>query len=349
MSNEVARSRDLSPVEALAAEVRSADVRSQIELALPEGMSPHRFARAAATAMLERPDLVELDRRSLFTALVKSAQDGLVPDGREAALVPFKGKAVYVPMVGGFRKLAAEHGWSLRARVVYAREPFDFTAGARPEVFHKPIVNEDDRGEMVLAYAIAKHRTTGDVELEVMTKAEIEKVRKTSKQPDGELWGKWPERAWEKTVARRLFKQLPLDEKDKERVERVLAAEDLYGEGLPAAVRGGTAPPVEAREAVAADSGAPAATSEPESEGPQPPSGSEPLFEGEEPRAAAASDEAGARLALVLPDAFTEYAGQTIADVCAAKDVRYLNWLATEVSDETIREAAKQGLAELES
>jgi recombination protein RecT len=375
MSQEVAPRRELTPVEQLAAEVRSADVTSQVELALPEGMSPHRFVRAAATALLEREDLVKLDRKSLFTALIRSAQDGLVPDGREAALVPFKGKAVYVPMIHGYRKIAAEHGWSLRARVVYSREPFDFRAGAQPNVFHKPIVTEENRGEMVLAYAIARHRD-GRVELDVMTKEEIEKVRKTSKQPDGELWKKWPERAWEKTVGRRLFKQLPLDERDKERIDRMLRADELdagEAEGLVygGTIRGGAhvivdpnAEPgtIEARqalpsrgetgEATGAATGAPAASqTEPEDSEPQPTSGSAPLFQGEEPPAAGeveqTRNDADVKLALVLPDAFLEYAGKTIGEIASAGDKRYLKWLATEVNDEAIREAAKQGLAEL--
>lgn len=358
MSQDVAR-RELSPVEKLAAEVRSADVRGQVEAALPEGLSPHRFVRATATALLEKPELVDLDRRSLFTAIIKSATDGLVPDNREAALVPFKGKVVYLPMVGGFRKIAAEHGWSLRARVVYSREPFDFEAGAAPSVYHKPIVSEADRGEMVLAYAIAKHRTTGAIELDVMTKDEIEKVRKTSASAGkaDSPWKTWPERMWEKTVARRLFKQLPLDERDKARIDRVLTASDdvedvVYGEPrqeLPEAR--GVPSPVEPSGGTAAPSDAAAATEPVEAEGASAP-GSEPLFEGEEPPAAAEAEnrnEADERLALVLPDAFTAYAGKTIGEIAAAGDEGYLKWLATEVKDDAIREAAKQGLAELES
>lgn len=354
MSQDVAR-RELTDVERLAAEVRSEAVRSQVEAALPEGMSPHRFVRAAATAIIDKPELLECERKSLFTSLVRAAQDGLVPDGQEAALVPYKKKGEtkkrvqYLPMIGGFRKIAAEHGWSLRTRVVYTRDSFDFVAGEKPSVYHKPA--QGDRGEMGLAYAIAKHRTKGDVELEVMTAAEIEKVRATSRAADSGPWVDWPERMWEKTVGRRLFKQLPLDPKDKERIESVLRAEELAPDRVGELVYG------EEREGLPASGGEPAAAhSSPDAsaaaaEPAITPAGSEPLFEGEEPGPPEPEpepdpdeDELALARSMILPAEFKRFAGKSIGEVLN-EERAYVEWLANEVNDPTIREAARAALA----
>lgn len=65
------------------------------------------------TAVQSNPALLSADRQTLFQACMKCAQDGLLPDGREAALVIFRTKkkidnrdvwvdaVQYMPMVAG--------------------------------------------------------------------------------------------------------------------------------------------------------------------------------------------------------------------------------------------------------
>src|SRR3546814_9174090 len=69
-----------------------------------------KFHRVAVTAISSNPDLLNVDRTSLFGALMKAAQDGLLPDGREGAIVPFKGKASWMPMVAGIMKKVRNSG-----------------------------------------------------------------------------------------------------------------------------------------------------------------------------------------------------------------------------------------------
>lgn len=243
MSTEIAQR---TPQQKLVAQIRSDESRAQIAAALEgTGVPAVRFVRVAITAINENPELVTADRASLLTALVKCAQDGLLPDGREAAFVLFGKKATYMPMIGGFRKIAAEHGWSLFTAVVYANDTFDYQLGEKPELTHKPTRLGEDRGAPIGAYAIAEHRD-GRRMLEVMDAAEIGRVRATSKSKDRGPWVEWPDRMAEKTAGRRLFKQLPLDERDRERVQRVLEAAEfgdparaIYGRGNAGA---GTAP-----------------------------------------------------------------------------------------------------------
>jgi recombination protein RecT len=80
----------------------------QFAAALPKHISVEKFTRVALTAIQNNPDLaVKADRRSLFGACVRLAQDGLLPDGREAAIVMFGDKAQAMPMISGSQARSA--------------------------------------------------------------------------------------------------------------------------------------------------------------------------------------------------------------------------------------------------
>src|SRR5262245_22061972 len=119
--------------------------RAQFAAALPEHMPADRFMRMALTSYLVNPDLQRCEQRSLYNALMRCAQDGLWPDGREAALVVFRDKsrgpiATYMPMIGGLRKKARNSGeivtWE--CYVVQENDFFDYALGDNPHIEHKP-------------------------------------------------------------------------------------------------------------------------------------------------------------------------------------------------------------------
>lgn len=222
MSTAVAK-RD--PVGELVSYVNTDDFKHKIQAASGGNKTEvERFVRAFSTAAAINPDIIATcTRASIVTSLLRCAQDGLLPDGREAALVSFGKEAQYLPMIGGFRKRAASHGFSLTAHVVYAGDRFHYTLGIDPTVTHEPPALDIDRGQPIGAYGVAKHPAHGTF-LEVMSRTEIEQVRDSSKAKNGPAWSKqWGEMA-RKTVARRLFKQLPLGAD--ERTASVLAAAD---------------------------------------------------------------------------------------------------------------------------
>jgi recombination protein RecT len=135
----------------------------EFKVALPDHITPERFRRVTMTAIQRNPDLIGADRKTLFEACMMAAQDGLLPDGREAALVIFntkKGdgwvKAVqYMPMVAGIRKKVYQSGEikGLVARIAYENDQFDVRYGDSERIDHTP--NLFDRGKMVAAYAVA--------------------------------------------------------------------------------------------------------------------------------------------------------------------------------------------------
>lgn len=183
---------------------------TEFEAVLPPQIPTDRFVRTAITAVGMNPDLLRTDRRSLLGACMKAAQDGLLPDGREAALVIFKGKAQYMPMVAGLLKKARQSGQisSISAHVVYERDEFDYQLGDEERIHHKPVIT-GERGKPIAVYAIAR-TTDGGAYREVMSVAQVEKVRSSSRasKPDSP-WNTWWDEMARKTVIRRLAKYMP--------------------------------------------------------------------------------------------------------------------------------------------
>ncbi len=210
-------------------EAELAQYEPQLAAALPSHIPVERFKRTFITAINQNPDLARLDRRSLFTSLVKCAQDGLLPDGREAALVKFGDKAQYMPMVAGIIKRmrnSAELA-SITAHVVYERDQFEYVLGDDERISHKPATGE--RGKPVGAYAIAKLKS-GETQREFMSIDQIEAVRRVSRAAQNGPWVAWWDQMARKSVIKRLAKFLPMSADDREFLRRDDELETTGGE-----------------------------------------------------------------------------------------------------------------------
>jgi len=202
------------------------------ELALPSNVPIDAFRNAAIVAVQDNPAILQCEPSSVMKSLRTLAAAGLVPDGREAAIVPFKGQAQAMPMVFGLIKMARRSGdvRDIRAHIVYQNELdqgfFTYVVGDEEVLSHAPILF-GEKGGAVAAYAIAKLKD-GTIVREFMDKSQIEKVRKSSPQqrnkpqPDG-IWQQWTEEMWKKSVIRRLCKRLDLSAED---MRRVMIEED---------------------------------------------------------------------------------------------------------------------------
>ena len=203
-------------------------MQPQFKLALPAHVPPEKFVRILMTAVQATPKLLEADRQSLYQAAMKSAADGLVCDGREAALVTFNTKqgpvVQYMPMIAGILKKVRNSGEleSISAQVVYEHDVFDFSFGDSESITHKWPALSVDRGKPIGAYAIA-HIKGGGIYREVMTEAQIMKVREVSRAKDSGPWnGPFADEMRRKTVLRRLCKRLPMSTD----LESVMDADD---------------------------------------------------------------------------------------------------------------------------
>lgn len=229
-----------SPLVVIKGQIDQREV--EFKNALPAHIPVERFKRVLMTAIQNNPDLVKADRASLFNSAMRAAQDGLLPDGREGAIVIYTtkvkdpdtrrevwiNKAQWMPMIGGIRKKVRNSGtlqdWN--AHVVFAHDEFEYELGDEPFIRHRPA--KGDRGKAVAAYSVATFKD-GTKSREVMSLAEIEKVRAVSRAKDKGPWVQWWEEMARKTVARRHSKVLPMSTDLDDLIRRDDSLYDLAG------------------------------------------------------------------------------------------------------------------------
>lgn len=208
---------------------------------LPASVSVEAFVRVTLHALWQRPELLTAGRRSLFGALLAACRLGLMPDGREGFIDVFErrlrdGKvervAVWMPMVDGLIQLAYRCGVkSLVVDVVRENDYWELERGDCPRIVHRPNVREEEAGPLLWAYAIAT-MADGMRHHAWVSRADVERARRASRAPNGQLWSTWEAQAWKKTAIHRLAKILPRGESpDAER----LAMADFEGGELEAA------------------------------------------------------------------------------------------------------------------
>lgn len=215
---------------------RLASFRKQLEIQtpafkamLPAHVPAEKFKRVVMTAMVNAPDLLDCTAQSILTACMRAAADGLLPDGREGAVVKFKDKAQWMPMVGGILKKLRNSGelQSINAYVVYKQDRFRYVLGDDEKIEHTPYIG-DDPGEAIAVYAIAR-TTDGGVYREVMTRAQVEKVRAVSRSDTTKAdspWMKWWDEKARVACIRRLSKRLPMSTDKEEDIRAMLERED---------------------------------------------------------------------------------------------------------------------------
>lgn len=218
--NEVAEPR-LNPMMVLRHELQQR--LSEFAMALPPHIPAERFLRTVLTAVQKNPELLEVSRRSLLTSCMYAAQDGLMPDGREGAIiVRWGGKegksAQWQVMVTGIKKKARNSGeianWQSHA--VHANDDFDFALGDAPYIQHRPALS--DRGPLIAAYSVCKLKS-GELSLDVMGLEELHAIRDrysdgwkayTAGKIKSTPWASAEDEMSKKTVMRRHSKDLPM-------------------------------------------------------------------------------------------------------------------------------------------
>ena len=184
----------------------------ELQTALPPHMSAERFIRVVMTAVQLNLDLLACDRPTLWNAAMRCAQDGLLPDGREAALVPFKGKVQYLPMYGGLLKKFRNSGqfkW-ITAGIVYEGEDYSHHIDETGEHFHHVPGDDIDGKKIRRVYALATTKDGGSF-IADLPLSEVNKRRNQSRATREDApWEKWTAEMQKKTAIRVLSKLLPM-------------------------------------------------------------------------------------------------------------------------------------------
>jgi recombination protein RecT len=227
--------------------------REQVAAALPAHLTPERFARVCLTALTRTPKLMECTRESLLRCLMDCSALGIEPDGRRAHLIPFGKDCTLIIDYKGLVELIRRSGEvaAIRAETVCENDEFAWENGV---VTHR-VDWRNPRGEVQAVYAEAK-LTSGEVQTAVLTKDEVEGIRKRSRAGTSGPWiTDWAEMA-KKTAIRRLSKLLPLSveiaeamDKDDDRlsernvtpVPRIAALPEMIAEPEPEPIAEGGA------------------------------------------------------------------------------------------------------------
>lgn len=197
--------------------------------ALPAHIGKDKFKRIAANAVASTPALkrcMEKNPGAVLGALLRCAQDGLLPNGREAALVPYKDDLTYIPMIAGVLKQMRNSGEvkSVRARIVHENDEFKIIYGDDERFEHDPALS--NRGSAIGAYAIIE-LADGEVYREWMDRDDIMKVKGAAKAKGGPWSGPFELEMWRKTVLKRAAKYCPMSADLQELMDRDNALYDL--------------------------------------------------------------------------------------------------------------------------
>jgi len=194
----------------------SPEMTGHLQKLLPPNVSVDRFTRTTMVAIQNNPGVLDADRQSLYNAISRAAQDGLLPDGREAALIVHNVKTSggyvkhvrYGQMVEGVIKQLGKAGIMAYAVSVYANDQIEiWNDDAGQHVTHKPVVF-GVRGDLVGVMAVAT--VQGRTFVEAMNLEEIDRVRAASRSGESGPWKQWYDRMAQKSVLHRLKKRLPI-------------------------------------------------------------------------------------------------------------------------------------------
>ena len=176
-------------------------------------------------AVRETPEILDCTADSLQTEILKCAADGLLPDSKEAVILPYKNKitkdgkttwaltANYQPMVYGIIKRMRELGGvhTIVVECVYEKDTFHVNLADLTDTTHEFDIFASERGEIVGAYCIISEKDGTVLHREVMSKKDLDKVRNASKSPESPAWKVWYTEMYRKAVLRRASKFISID------------------------------------------------------------------------------------------------------------------------------------------
>ena len=187
------------------------------------GLTKEVYSRVALNAVMTNPEILNCDPKTLRKALMNCAQIGLLPDGDQAALVPFKihGVSTATLIIGykGMVDLArrAIPGIVIDTQVVTAEDEkdgvFEFELGLKRILRHVKARGQGMPTEknVVAAYAVAfMPKNPHHPEFELLFRGELDHIRKTYTQAKSKMWIEEYAEACKKTALRRLGKRLPI-------------------------------------------------------------------------------------------------------------------------------------------
>ncbi len=205
----------------------------RISAVMPKHMNPDRMFQLAISCYNQTPKLNQCTPETVLSCLMKCSALGMEPSAVDglgrAYILPFFNKktgrmeATLILGYKGMIDLARRSGEikDISARVVHAGDEFEYEYGLTEGLRHVPSTEPVDGRPMTHVYMVA-HFKDGGHYMDVMSKAEVDIIRKRSKSPNSGPWVTDYEAMARKTVIRRAFPYLPVSVE----TEQDVAADD---------------------------------------------------------------------------------------------------------------------------
>lgn len=177
-------------------------------------MRPDRVYRLLVASVSKTPALQKCTMESIFRSGLQAVELGLEPGSAvgEGYLVPYGNQCTFIPGYRGLISLAfrSGHVLSVKANVVFQGDKFEYEEGLEPKLRHIPDFNATrEVAQITYAYCIVKLDGGGMI-YDVMTRTEIDNIRKRSKSGQNGPWVTDFAEMAKKTVTRRCLKYAPM-------------------------------------------------------------------------------------------------------------------------------------------
>ena len=192
------------------------------------------FKAAAIDYIRHKPKLLECDRMSLLSSLIKVAQFRFMPSGisGEACIIPYGKEATFQLGYQGLITLMYRSGKvkTITSNIIYKNDDFEYEEGLGAKLIHHPSMFGKPKGEPIGVYTIVQ-MAGGEKTFKVMDKDAVMGIKAISKAKDKadspwnsndpELW------MWKKTCLIQHSKMLPKTQDIMKAIEK-----DYEGEGI---------------------------------------------------------------------------------------------------------------------
>lgn len=210
----------------------------KIQETIPKGsnMTARAMVQAAMLAIAKNKKLLQCTQESVMESVFKAARLGLDCSGvlNSAWLVPFKNTCQLIIGYGGLADLVrrAAKTRKLEAQVVYSQDKFELNLGTQGGILHQPDLQGERCAEDVVgAYAYAV-LSDGDIQIEYMTRQEIDRIRARSRAKDDGPWVTDYAEMARKCPLRRITKYLPISWADAGQLLREAITHDDQTTGI---------------------------------------------------------------------------------------------------------------------
>lgn len=193
----------------------------RIQAVMPKHMSPDRMYQLALSCYNTTPRLSQCSAASVLSCVMKCSALGLEPSAVDglgrAYILPYRNgktggyEATFILGYKGMLDLCRRSGElkDVSARAVYEGDEFSYSFGLEDSLVHVPSTAVKEGRALTHVYAVA-HFKDGGYYFDVMSKDEVDAVRRRSKASSSGPWVTDYEAMAKKTVLRRIFPYLPV-------------------------------------------------------------------------------------------------------------------------------------------